>query len=229
MTLFKKIGIGILVVALYLMCAYAAQSGSVPLHIRYALSGCLFGFWPLLFIILTSYACYSAWQTRQRDSILLVITSLIVTVWIAPTMLRMSYYSFQLAFAKHALTPAVPVSTEKESTHHEKHHAHIQEVTTEKELNHLISASSKEPLVVKIFATWCGPCKQMVPNYKAVAADLYGKITFAEINFDTFDNKDALNIRGLPTIICYKGGKEDSRIGGFRTKDQLKEEISKLL
>lgn len=234
-----------LVAALYLICAYAAQSGSVPLHLRYALTGVLFAFWPILFISLSVYAIYSAWKTRQRDSILLVITSLLLTFWMAPIMLKMSYFSLQAAFrsssAKATADGEKPVENHAAPTHekkaehkhhaqtHHEHHAHIKEVTTEKELKHLISESNKHPLVVKIFATWCGPCQQMVPNYKAVAAELHHKITFAEINFDMFDNKDALGVRGLPTIICYKNGSEAFRIGGYRTKEQLNEEISKLL
>lgn len=223
-----------LVAALYLICAYAAQSGSVPMHLRYALTGVLFAFWPILFISLSVYAIYSAWKTRQRDSILLVITSLLLTFWMAPIMLKMSYFSLQAAFTKkpvenHAATTHEKKAEKHHEPHADKHHAHIKEVTTQKELTHLISESSKHPLVVKIFATWCGPCQQMVPNYKAVAAELHHKIMFAEINFDMFDNKDTLGVRGLPTIICYKNGSEAFRIGGYRTKEQLNEEMSKLL
>ncbi|MFI5333477.1 MAG: thioredoxin family protein [Candidatus Babeliales bacterium] len=236
MTLSRTMIIGALVAALYLICAYVAQLGTVPLHIRYALSGCLFGFWPVLFLILLLYAIYSAWKTRQRDSILLAITSLFMTLWLAPAMLRISYYSFQAAMASSSAHPGIQArrataDTAKEPAKHETAAAPatIEEVTSEKQLNALIAASTQQPLVVKIFATWCGPCQQMVPSYKAVAAGLQDKITFTEINFDVFDNKDALNVRGLPTIICYKNGSEAFRIGGYRTKDQLNQEISKLL
>lgn len=230
MTLSRTMIIGALIAALYLICAYVAQSGAVSLSIRYALSGFLFGFWPVLFIILLLYAIHSAWKTRQRDSILLVITSLFMTLWLAPVMLRMSYVSFQAAIA--AKEP-VMLDTQSKPTKEAPSptQADIHEISTEGQLQALNEASKQKqkPLVVKIFATWCGPCQQMVPNYKAVAAELGDKITFAEINFDMFDNKDALNVRGLPTIICYKNGSEASRIGGYRTKEQLNEEISKLL
>jgi thiol-disulfide isomerase/thioredoxin len=242
MTLPKKIIVGALFAALYLLCAYAAQLGTVPLNIRYMLSGGLFAFWPLLFITLTIYAIHSAWKTRQRDSILLVITSLILTGWMAPIMLRMSYYCFQAAFTSEQPLKLHTASSANKSAEEEKapaassyakapadKPASIEEITTEKHLQKLIAASSQQPLVVKIFATWCGPCQQMVPNYKAVAAQLHDSITFTEVNFDMFDNKDALNVRGLPTIICYKDGKEAFRVGGYRTKEQLKDEISKLL
>ena len=69
----------------------------------------------------------------------------------------------------------------------------------------------------------------MEPNYQVVASELQDSITFTEINFDEFDNKDSLNVRGLPTIICYKSGKEAFRIGGYRTKEQLRSEINKLI
>ena len=67
-------------------------------------------------------------------------------------------------------------------------------------------ASSTKPVVVKVFATWCGACKNTKPHYEAVAAELGDKFVFAEADVDQFENKAELKAPGVPTFIVYKAG-----------------------
>ena len=68
------------------------------------------------------------------------------------------------------------------------------------------------------------------PHYKKVAAELDGKITFAEADMETADDVgQELKIKGMPTFIGYKNGKEILRFSGYKNKDALQKEIEKLL
>lgn len=71
------------------------------------------------------------------------------------------------------------------------------------------------PLVVDAYATWCGPCLLMAPEFEAAAQELKGKVRFVKLDTDKEEQMAArLNIMGLPTILFLdqytpKDGEED--------------------
>ncbi|HEV2600897.1 MAG TPA: thioredoxin family protein [Candidatus Babeliales bacterium] len=101
-------------------------------------------------------------------------------------------------------------------------------ITTQQEFDQLIAANDK-PVVFKIFAPWCGPCKGMKPVFEKAAQEFGDRITFVEINQDEFDNADALNTPSIPAIIGYKNGKEAARLVGSRSLPELKKELTALI
>lgn len=85
-----------------------------------------------------------------------------------------------------------------------------------------------EPVVVDFWAEWCGPCKQMAPHLDAVADELTGQVTVAKINVDENPvSASKYGVRGLPTLMLFKGGKMvDSQLGAMskqRIADWIKE------
>lgn len=59
-----------------------------------------------------------------------------------------------------------------------------------------------EPLVVDAYATWCGPCLLMAPEFEAAAQELKGKVRFVKLDTDKDESMAArLNIMGLPTLL----------------------------
>jgi thioredoxin len=59
-----------------------------------------------------------------------------------------------------------------------------------------------EPLIVDAYATWCGPCLMMAPEFEAAAKELKGRVRFVKLDTDEEPEMSArLNIMGLPTLM----------------------------
>jgi thioredoxin 1 len=74
---------------------------------------------------------------------------------------------------------------------------------------------STVPVLVDFWAEWCGPCRAMTPIVESVAQKFAGKAKIVKINVD--DNQSVtqrFGIKGIPTMIVFKDGKEAERIVG---------------
>lgn len=83
-------------------------------------------------------------------------------------------------------------------------------------------ATSAVPIVVDFYADWCGPCRMMAPTLDQFAADRTGEVLVLKV--DT-DRDEALSgrfgIRGIPTLIAFRQGKEIGRHVGMANRSQL--------
>jgi thioredoxin 1 len=89
---------------------------------------------------------------------------------------------------------------------------------------------SENLVMVDFWATWCGPCKIVAPVVEELAKEYEGKVTFAKVNTD--ENSDLAGqyqIRGIPTLMFFKGGKTVETVVGAVPKAQLKSKIDALL
>jgi len=81
---------------------------------------------------------------------------------------------------------------------------------------------SKEPILVDFWAPWCGPCRAMSPAVEAVAQKLAGEAKVYKVNVDENPSvSPRFNIRGIPTLILFKDGREANRIIGLSSKEQI--------
>lgn len=71
------------------------------------------------------------------------------------------------------------------------------------------------PVVVDFWAAWCGPCKMMAPAYAQAAASLEPRVRFAKLDTEHEQGiAGQFNIRNIPTLILFKGGREIARQSG---------------
>lgn len=84
------------------------------------------------------------------------------------------------------------------------------------------------PVAVDFYADWCGPCRMMAPAVDALAAHLQGKALVGKLNTDhSSRTASGFNIRGIPTTIVFKGGKEVARQSGAMPLEGLKQLVAK--
>ena len=78
------------------------------------------------------------------------------------------------------------------------------------------------PVLVNVWAPWCGPCRMMAPAYEAAAGHLEPHMRLLKLNSDDEQQVSArLGIRGIPTMLLYYGGREVDRVSGAHTERQI--------
>jgi len=82
------------------------------------------------------------------------------------------------------------------------------------------------PVLVDFWASWCPPCKMMVPVIEDLSQEYSGKAKIAKLNVDEVrEIASKYGIMSLPTMILFNGGKEVARLTGAMPKEKLSEWI----
>lgn len=86
------------------------------------------------------------------------------------------------------------------------------------------------PTFVDFWASWCGPCRMIAPVFEELSNEYAGKVKFAKVNVDENPKTPSTyGVRGIPTLIMFKGGKAVEQIVGAVPKGQLDGAVKKVL
>ena len=81
---------------------------------------------------------------------------------------------------------------------------------------------SSLPVVVDMWAAWCGPCRMLEPVIAELATELAGRLRFAKLNVDENPSTASrFGVQSIPTLLVLKGGKEVDRIVGAQPKAEI--------
>ena len=98
-------------------------------------------------------------------------------------------------------------------------------VVTDSEFDSTV-LQSERPVVLDFWAEWCQPCKMLAPTIEEIAGEYEDKIKVGKLNVDDNPNTATkYGIRGIPTLLFFKGGKVVQQVTGVKSKPEIKKII----
>lgn len=86
------------------------------------------------------------------------------------------------------------------------------------------------PVLVDLWAAWCGPCRMIAPVIDQLASEMAGRVRFAKLNVDENPaTADRFHVRNIPTLLVLKGGHEVDRIVGVQPKPEIARRLERIL
>jgi thioredoxin 1 len=89
---------------------------------------------------------------------------------------------------------------------------------------------SEQPVLVDFWAEWCTPCKMLTPTVEQVAQQYEGRAKVVKMNVDENNQvPPRYGIKGIPTLILFKGGTEADRVVGTTSKENISRMLDRAL
>ena len=94
----------------------------------------------------------------------------------------------------------------------------------------VIEASKTQPVMVDFWASWCRPCLMLAPTVAEIATENLGKLKVVKMNVDDNVNTPGqFNVRSIPALLLFKGGKVADQIVGYVPKDTIAKSITRVI
>lgn len=88
---------------------------------------------------------------------------------------------------------------------------------------------AQTPVLLDVWAEWCAPCRMIAPAVEAVAQQYAGKVKVGKMDADSNAMPSQLGIRGIPTLLLFRGGKVVDRIVGAVPQQVIASHLDKLI
>ena len=106
----------------------------------------------------------------------------------------------------------------------------VKEVTTASFRADVLTASTRQPVLVDFWAPWCGPCKQLAPALEKAVADAGGKVALVKMNIDDHPQiAGQLGIQSIPAVIAFDKGQPVDGFVGALPESQIRGFIERLV
>ncbi len=90
--------------------------------------------------------------------------------------------------------------------------------------------NGKTPVLVDVYADWCGPCQAMAPELQKLSESMGETAKVLKVNLDSNQPlAQAYGIRSVPTLMIFKAGKMHWKASGFHTKEQMQQALQPFL
>tara|TARA_R100000008_G_C3479395_1_gene113075 strand:- start:190 stop:525 length:336 start_codon:yes stop_codon:yes gene_type:complete len=94
----------------------------------------------------------------------------------------------------------------------------------------VLEASVKRPIVLDMWAEWCGPCKVFSPTYEKVSEDYSDSMDFYKLNIDENPElADKYGIKSIPTVLVFNNSEPIDQVVGIIPEDKLRYELEYVL
>ena len=93
-----------------------------------------------------------------------------------------------------------------------------------------VVANSNLPVLLDLWAAWCGPCRMIAPTIETLAGEFAGRVLVGKLDVDANPQTAArFGVQGIPTLLILKNGSEVDRLVGVQSKEAITQRLQRFI